>query len=137
MAASARSVQCALKRAMVPSLVVILGATGTGKSKLAIEIGRRLRGEIISADSMQPHLPFSSQALLPQQPWGTEVYIVLESVHPSGECLFQQSPGNSLVLFGRKQHCAELVHIQRRATPAQQLIVNGHAVATGKCPLSH
>ncbi|XP_074542890.1 tRNA dimethylallyltransferase [Halichoeres trimaculatus] len=53
MAASARSVQCALRRAMVPSLVVILGATGTGKSKLAIEIGKRLQGEIISADSMQ------------------------------------------------------------------------------------
>ncbi|TRY66674.1 hypothetical protein DNTS_008004, partial [Danionella cerebrum] len=28
-------------------------ATGTGKSKLAIEIGKRLNGEIISADSMQ------------------------------------------------------------------------------------
>ncbi|XP_019130946.1 tRNA dimethylallyltransferase isoform X2 [Larimichthys crocea] len=53
MAASARSVQCAFRRAMVPSLVVILGATGTGKSKLAIEIGKRLQGEIISADSMQ------------------------------------------------------------------------------------
>lgn len=44
--------------------------------------------------------------------------------------------GNSLVLFGRKQHCAELVHTQRRATPARQLIVNGHAVATGKRSLS-
>lgn len=44
--------------------------------------------------------------------------------------------GNSLVLFWRKQHCAELVHIQRRATLAQQLIVNGHAVATGKYLLS-
>lgn len=53
MAASARGVQCAVRRAMVPSLVVILGATGTGKSKLAIEIGKRLQGEIISADSMQ------------------------------------------------------------------------------------
>ncbi|KAJ8334684.1 hypothetical protein SKAU_G00403230 [Synaphobranchus kaupii] len=42
-----------LKRSMLPSLVVILGATGTGKSKLAIEIGKRLEGEIISADSMQ------------------------------------------------------------------------------------
>ncbi|KAK2921300.1 tRNA dimethylallyltransferase isoform X2 [Channa argus] len=52
MAASTR-VQCALRRAVVPSLVVILGATGTGKSKLAIEIGKRLQGEIISADSMQ------------------------------------------------------------------------------------
>lgn len=53
MAASTRSVQCALRRAVVPSLVVILGATGTGKSKLAIEIGKRLQGEIISADSKQ------------------------------------------------------------------------------------
>ncbi|XP_028255233.1 tRNA dimethylallyltransferase isoform X2 [Parambassis ranga] len=53
MAASTLNVQRALQRAMVPSLVVILGATGTGKSKLAIEIGKRLQGEIISADSMQ------------------------------------------------------------------------------------
>lgn len=42
-----------LKKGIAPSLVVILGATGTGKSKLAIEIGKRLNGEIISADSMQ------------------------------------------------------------------------------------
>ncbi|XP_031549612.1 tRNA dimethylallyltransferase-like [Actinia tenebrosa] len=34
-------------------LVVILGCTGTGKSKLAIEIGKKIGGEIISADSMQ------------------------------------------------------------------------------------
>ncbi|KAH7974554.1 hypothetical protein HPB49_016563 [Dermacentor silvarum] len=34
-------------------LVVVLGATGTGKSKLAIEIASRFNGEIISADSMQ------------------------------------------------------------------------------------
>ncbi|XP_042632754.1 tRNA dimethylallyltransferase-like isoform X2 [Cyprinus carpio] len=42
-----------LRKDISPSLVVILGATGTGKSKLAIEIGKRLDGEIISADSMQ------------------------------------------------------------------------------------
>ncbi|XP_061520275.1 tRNA dimethylallyltransferase isoform X1 [Phycodurus eques] len=53
MATSTRCMKCALGRAMSPSLVVILGATGTGKSKLAVEIGKRLRGEIISADSMQ------------------------------------------------------------------------------------
>ena len=34
-------------------LVVVLGSTGTGKSKLAIEIGKRIGGEILSADSMQ------------------------------------------------------------------------------------
>ncbi|KAM4699905.1 tRNA dimethylallyltransferase [Discoglossus pictus] len=40
-----------LKRSL--PLVVVLGATGTGKSKLALQLGRRLGGEIISADSMQ------------------------------------------------------------------------------------
>ncbi|XP_062610138.1 tRNA dimethylallyltransferase-like [Saccostrea cucullata] len=39
-------------RVPVP-VVFVLGATGTGKSKLAIEIGRRFNGEIISTDSMQ------------------------------------------------------------------------------------
>lgn len=34
-------------------VVVIMGATGTGKSKLALEIGQLFKGEIISADSMQ------------------------------------------------------------------------------------
>ncbi|XP_078093832.1 tRNA dimethylallyltransferase isoform X2 [Mustelus asterias] len=34
-------------------LVVILGATGCGKSRLALELGRRFSGEIVSADSMQ------------------------------------------------------------------------------------
>ncbi|XP_012945509.2 tRNA dimethylallyltransferase [Aplysia californica] len=34
-------------------LVVVLGATGAGKSKLALEIAKLFNGEIISADSMQ------------------------------------------------------------------------------------
>ncbi|KAI5091789.1 tRNA dimethylallyltransferase, mitochondrial [Silurus meridionalis] len=53
MAASSLGVQRAFGKGIIPPLVVVLGATGTGKSKLAIEIGKRLQGEIISADSMQ------------------------------------------------------------------------------------
>lgn len=34
-------------------LIVILGSTGTGKTKLSIELARRFNAEIISADSMQ------------------------------------------------------------------------------------
>ncbi|OQV16902.1 putative tRNA dimethylallyltransferase, mitochondrial [Hypsibius exemplaris] len=34
-------------------VVVVLGATGTGKSKLAIALARHFNGEIINADSMQ------------------------------------------------------------------------------------
>ena len=34
-------------------IVVVLGATGAGKSKLAIEIAQRFNGEVISADAVQ------------------------------------------------------------------------------------
>jgi tRNA dimethylallyltransferase len=42
-------------------VVVVLGATGTGKSKLAIELGRHFNGEIISADSMQVRMMITSR----------------------------------------------------------------------------
>ena len=34
-------------------VIVILGPTGVGKTKLSIELAKRLNGEIINADSMQ------------------------------------------------------------------------------------
>ena len=34
-------------------VIVVCGATGTGKSKLALEIAEKYGGEVISADSMQ------------------------------------------------------------------------------------
>ncbi len=37
----------------LPKLIVILGATATGKTKLAVDLARVLNGEIISADSRQ------------------------------------------------------------------------------------
>ena len=37
-------------------LIVIIGATGCGKTKLSLELSRRLNGEVISADSMQIYL---------------------------------------------------------------------------------
>lgn len=37
-------------------IFVILGSTGTGKSKLGIELAKKFNGEIISADSMQVRL---------------------------------------------------------------------------------
>ncbi|XP_022352935.1 tRNA dimethylallyltransferase, mitochondrial isoform X4 [Enhydra lutris kenyoni] len=57
-AAAARAVSVSAGLRGLPRtlpLVVILGATGTGKSTLALQLGQRLGGEIVSADSMQPH----------------------------------------------------------------------------------
>ncbi|CAG9761647.1 unnamed protein product [Ceutorhynchus assimilis] len=42
-----------LKMSTKKPLVVILGSTGTGKTKLSLELAARFNGEIIGADSMQ------------------------------------------------------------------------------------
>ena len=34
-------------------IIVVLGATGAGKSKLALELAQKFNGEVISADAMQ------------------------------------------------------------------------------------
>lgn len=40
-------------------LIIILGATGTGKTKLSLELAQKFNGEIISADSMQVYKEFN------------------------------------------------------------------------------
>lgn len=40
-------------------IVIVFGATGTGKSKLAIKLAKKFNGEIISADSMQVYIYIS------------------------------------------------------------------------------
>ena len=37
----------------IPLLLVVLGATATGKTRLAVKIAIEINGEIISADSRQ------------------------------------------------------------------------------------
>ena len=38
---------------MKPKVIVIAGPTASGKTKLAIELAKKINGEIISSDSMQ------------------------------------------------------------------------------------
>ena len=38
---------------MTNKVVAVTGCTGTGKTKLGIELAKKFNGEVISADSMQ------------------------------------------------------------------------------------
>ena len=38
---------------MKPKIIVIVGPTASGKTKLGVELAKRVNGEIISCDSMQ------------------------------------------------------------------------------------
>ena len=52
-----------------PPLVILLGATGVGKTALAIELAQRLNGEIVCADSRQifRHMDIGTAKPTPQQ----------------------------------------------------------------------
>jgi DNA helicase TIP49 (TBP-interacting protein) len=47
------STDCAASGAKKQKVIVISGPTGAGKTRLAIDLAKRLNGEIISADSVQ------------------------------------------------------------------------------------
>ena len=38
---------------MQPKIILISGPTASGKSKLAIDVAKKFKGEVINADSMQ------------------------------------------------------------------------------------
>ena len=44
---------------MSKKIILLAGATASGKSKLAIKIAKKIKGEIINADSMQVYKEFS------------------------------------------------------------------------------
>ncbi|KAF7186059.1 tRNA dimethylallyltransferase [Pseudocercospora fuligena] len=53
-------------------LIAIIGATGTGKSQLAVEIAKRYNGEVINGDAMQLYegLPIITNKITPQEQEG-------------------------------------------------------------------
>src|SRR5579863_1066316 len=53
----------------LPPLIVVLGATASGKSALGIELARRFGGEIVSADSRQVYrgLDIGTAKVTPQE----------------------------------------------------------------------
>ncbi|KXT05950.1 hypothetical protein AC578_388 [Pseudocercospora eumusae] len=53
-------------------LIAIIGATGTGKSQLAVDIAKRYNGEIINGDAMQLYegLPIITNKIAPQEQEG-------------------------------------------------------------------
>lgn len=61
-----------------PPLVVLTGPTAVGKTGLAVELARKIGGEIISADSMQVyrHMDIGSAKITPQQMKGVPHHLI-------------------------------------------------------------
>jgi hypothetical protein len=50
---------------MGSKVIAVLGGTGTGKSKLAIELAKTYNGEVVNCDSMQVCFPSMTSILVP------------------------------------------------------------------------
>ncbi|KAG5569143.1 hypothetical protein H5410_058909 [Solanum commersonii] len=67
-------------------VIVISGPTGAGKSKLALELAKRLNGEIISADSVQVYRGLDVGSAKPSFDERKEVvHHLVDILHPSEE----------------------------------------------------
>ncbi|KAI8942967.1 hypothetical protein NX059_001006 [Plenodomus lindquistii] len=67
-----------MAQAPVKPLVAIVGATGTGKSDLAVDIARRFNGEVINGDAMQLYrgLPIITNKISPEESKGVPHHLL-------------------------------------------------------------
>ena len=61
-------------------LVILTGPTAVGKTKLSIELAKRIGGEIISADSAQvyKHMDIGSAKIMPEEMENIPHYLIDE-----------------------------------------------------------
>lgn len=59
-------------------LITILGATGTGKSELAVSLARKLNGEVINGDALQLYegLPIVTNKIAPTEQYGIRHHLL-------------------------------------------------------------
>lgn len=75
-------------------MVILAGPTAVGKTKLSIELAKRIQGEIISADSMQvyKYMDIGSAKIMPEEMEGVPHHLIdiLEPGEEFNVVLFQQ-----------------------------------------------
>ncbi|KAB1216518.1 tRNA dimethylallyltransferase 9 [Morella rubra] len=80
------SVACSVSGPKKDKVIVISGPTGSGKSRLALELAKRLNGEIISADSVQVYQGLDVGSAKPSPTDRKEVpHHLVDILHPSEE----------------------------------------------------
>ncbi|XP_050219023.1 tRNA dimethylallyltransferase 9 isoform X2 [Mercurialis annua] len=81
---STSTIACSAAASRKEKVVVISGPTGAGKSRLAMELAKRLNGEIISADSVQVYRGLDVGSAKPTPSERKEVpHHLIDILHPS------------------------------------------------------
>lgn len=94
-------------------LIVLTGPTAVGKTKLSIELAKRIDGEIISADSMQvyKHMDIGSAKIRPEEMEDIPHFLV-DELEPSEEfnvVVFQQKTKQYMEEIYKRGHIPILV----------------------------
>ena len=94
-------------------LIVLTGPTAVGKTKLSIELAKRIGGEIISADSMQvyKHMDIGSAKIRPEEMEDIPHFLV-DELEPSEEfnvVVFQQKTKQYMEEIYKRGHIPILV----------------------------
>ena len=94
-------------------LIVLTGPTAVGKTKLSIELAKRISGEIISADSMQvyKHMDIGSAKIRPEEMEDIPHFLV-DELEPSEEfnvVVFQQKTKQYMEEIYKRGHIPILV----------------------------
>lgn len=95
-----------------PPLITILGATASGKTKLAVALAKAFQGEIISADSRQVYRYMDIGTGKDLEEYGEVPYHLIDMIHPENEySLFNFSLDfcNAFNHISSKQHLPLLV----------------------------
>lgn len=98
---------------MKKKLVVLAGPTAVGKTELSIQLAKTVRGEIISADSMQvyKHLDIGSAKIMPDEMQGVTHYLVdcLEPDVNFNVSMFQNMTKNAMGEIYSRNHIPIIV----------------------------
>ncbi len=85
---------------MKNKMIVLTGPTAVGKTKLSIELAKKINGQIISADSMQvyKHMDIGSAKIMPEEMDGVKHYLIdcLEPTEDFNVFLFQKMAKEAL-----------------------------------------
>uniref|UniRef100_A0A7N0U5G0 tRNA dimethylallyltransferase n=1 Tax=Kalanchoe fedtschenkoi TaxID=63787 RepID=A0A7N0U5G0_KALFE len=82
-----RSISCSSAAAAAKKRVVVIsGPTGAGKTRIALQLAKRLNGEVISADSVQVYQGLDIGSAKPTPTERMEVpHHLIDILHPSGD----------------------------------------------------
>lgn len=117
---------------MPPKILVIVGPTASGKTRMAVELAQRHNGEVISADSMQIYRTMDIGTAKPtKEEMGGIPHPHDRRGRPGGGLLRGPVRGDGRPVCGRRAGAGQAAHCGRWNRAVHRL----PAVRTHLCPL--